>query len=96
MIENLLGSNLISWSSKKQHTVSGSSSEAEFRSLVSVIADISWLQSLLHELHIHCSALPTVFCDKASAVMLAANPVLHSHTKHFEIDLYFVRDRVIQ
>ncbi|XP_061359619.1 uncharacterized mitochondrial protein AtMg00810-like [Gastrolobium bilobum] len=91
-----LGSNLISWSSKKQHAVSRSSTEAEFRSLASTLAKITWLQSLLYELHIPCTVLPTVFCDNASTVMLAENLVLHNRTKHFELDLYFVRDRVIQ
>lgn len=27
--------------------------------------------------------------------MLVANPVLHARTKHFEIDLYFVREKVL-
>ena len=27
---------------------------------------------------------------------MAANPVLHARTKHIEIDLYFVRDKVLQ
>lgn len=36
----------------------------------------------------------TVWCNNASAVMLAANPVLHSRTKHIELDIYFVREQV--
>ena len=88
------GSNLISWSSKKQSVVSRSSTEAEFRSLASVLTDISWLQSLLTELHVPCFAPPSVFCDNQGAVLLAANPILHSKTKHFELDLYFVHDKV--
>ena len=91
-----LGPNLISWSSKKQHVVSRSSAEAEFRSLAAIIADLTWIQSLLLELKHPCPASPSVFCDNISAVQLAANPVLHNRTKHFELDLYFVRDKVMQ
>uniref|UniRef100_A0A803P8J1 Integrase catalytic domain-containing protein n=1 Tax=Cannabis sativa TaxID=3483 RepID=A0A803P8J1_CANSA len=40
--------------------------------------------------------IPTVWCDNQSIVLLAANPVLHARTKHIEIDLYFVRDKVLQ
>ena len=36
-----LGNNLVSWSSKKQHTVSRSSTEAEFRSLAEVVAEVT-------------------------------------------------------
>ena len=28
--------------------------------------------------------------------MLLANPILHARTKHIELDLYFVREKVIQ
>ena len=37
-----------------------------------------------------------MFCDNLSAVLLAANPILHNKTKHFELDLYFVHDQVSQ
>jgi hypothetical protein len=35
-----------------------------------------------------------VYCDNVSAMYMAANPVQHQRTKHIEIDLHFVRDRV--
>ncbi|XP_019053342.1 PREDICTED: uncharacterized protein LOC109114719 [Nelumbo nucifera] len=38
-----LGRNLISWSSRKQSTVSRSSTESEYRSLASTTAEILWL-----------------------------------------------------
>ncbi|XP_062118816.1 uncharacterized mitochondrial protein AtMg00810-like [Humulus lupulus] len=55
-----LGSNLVSWSSKKQRTVSRSSTEAEYRSLANVTAEITWIQSLLAELHLPSSQPPIV------------------------------------
>jgi histone deacetylase 1/2 len=52
------------------------------------------MQSLLKELRIPIK-VPQVFCDNLSAVSLAHNPVLHSRTKHMELDIFFVREKVI-
>ncbi|RVW43373.1 Retrovirus-related Pol polyprotein from transposon RE1 [Vitis vinifera] len=91
-----LGPNLISWQSKKQHTVSRSSTEAEYRSLAGLVAEITWLRSLLSELQLPLAKPPLVWCDNLSTVLLSANPVLHARTKHIELDLYFVREKVIR
>ena len=91
-----LGSNLVAWSSKKQHVISRSSTKAEFRSMTAALIDILWLQNLLFKLHVSCSIILAIFCDNQSIVLLAANPILHSHSKHFELDLYFVRDKIAQ
>ncbi|KAJ9551165.1 hypothetical protein OSB04_015210 [Centaurea solstitialis] len=38
-----LGDNLVSWSSKRQHVVSRSSAEAEYRGIANVVAETAWL-----------------------------------------------------
>ena len=45
-----LGDNLVSWSSKRQNTVSRSSAEAEYRAVANAVAEVSWLRQLLGEL----------------------------------------------
>ncbi|MCH80541.1 retrovirus-related Pol polyprotein from transposon TNT 1-94, partial [Trifolium medium] len=89
-----LGPNLVSWWAKKQTLVARSSAEAEYRSLAQVSAEILWMQSLLKELKIPIK-VPQIFCDNPSAVSLAHNPVLHSRTKHMELDIFFVREKVM-
>jgi len=89
-----LGPNLISWWAKKQTLVARSSAEAEYRSLAQASAEILWLQSLLQELKVPIQ-VPHIYCDNLSTVSLAHNPVLHSRTKHMELDIFFVREKVI-
>ena len=91
-----LGNNLITWESKKQPTVSRSSAEAEYRSLAGVVAELSWIKSLLSELRVHQPRAPIVWCDNLNTVLLSANPVLHARTKHVELDLFFVREKVMR
>ncbi|KAM0960324.1 hypothetical protein ACFX2C_025377 [Malus domestica] len=89
-----LGPNPISWSSKKQSTVSRSSTEAEYRALSSTSTEIDWIKQLLHFMQIAVPCPTTLFCDNLSAIALAYNPVMHQRTKHIEIDVHFVRERV--
>ncbi|KAJ1685430.1 hypothetical protein LUZ63_016820 [Rhynchospora breviuscula] len=90
-----LGPNLISWSSKKQPTVSKSSTEAEYRSLALAGAELIWVQYILHELHITLPQPPVLWCDNIGATYLASNPMFHARTKHVEIDFHFIRERVV-
>ena len=91
-----LEGNLVSWSLKKQAMVSRSSTEAEYRSLALTVTELTWIQPLLTELHLPPSLTLTIYCDNQSAVMLTANPVFHTRSKHFELDLHFVREKVLQ
>jgi len=84
-----LGDNIVSWSSKKQKTVSRSSTEAESRSIASITIEISWLNTLLRELKLSHST-PVVYSDNLGSVLLTTNPIMHSKTKHFAMDVHFV------
>ncbi|XP_016186061.1 uncharacterized protein LOC107627752 [Arachis ipaensis] len=90
------GGNLVAWSSRKQHSVSHSSIEAEFHSVADSSTKIIWLENLLHELHIPIYGTPTIYCDNVSAVQISANPIMHSRTKYFELNLHFVQDKMNQ
>lgn len=89
-----VGPNLISWSSKKQPTVSRSSTEAEYKALANGAAEAIWVESLLKELGVSQQRVPVLWCDNLGATYLTANPVFHARTKHIEIDFHFVRERV--
>jgi hypothetical protein len=85
---------LISWSSKRQTTVSRSSSEAEYRAVAHAIAECCWLRQLLNDLHILVRTPTIVYCDNVSAIYMTSNPVQHRRMKHIEIDIHFVPEKV--
>jgi histone deacetylase 1/2 len=91
-----LGSNLVAWNSRKQPTVSRSSTEAEYKSVANVTAEIMWIQGLLQELGVYLSRAPCLWCDNLDATYLSVNPVFHARTKHIEVDYHFVRECVAQ
>jgi hypothetical protein len=91
-----LGSTPITWVSKKQCTVSRSSTEAEYRSLASATAELYWIRMVLRDLGIFLSNTPVLWCDNLSALALASNPVFHARTKHIEVDYHFVREKVVR
>jgi histone deacetylase 1/2 len=88
------GPNLISWSARKQATVSRSSTEAEYKSLANATAKVIWIESLLGELGIKKREVSCLWCDNMGATYLSSNPIFHARTKHIEIDFDFVRERV--
>ncbi|KAK1441129.1 hypothetical protein QVD17_06967 [Tagetes erecta] len=90
----MLGKCLVSWKSKKQTTVSRSSAEAEYRAMCAATCELIWLKNLLAELGIRVALPADVHCDNNAAISIAANPVFHDRTKHFDMDLYFLREKV--
>ncbi|KAJ9566983.1 hypothetical protein OSB04_002949 [Centaurea solstitialis] len=82
---HLLGGKLVSWTSKKQNSVSTSTTEAKY-----VAARICCAQ----DYDIQLSKIP-IYCDNTSAIAIANNPVLHSKTKHIEVRYHFIRDHVM-
>ncbi|GJV39167.1 ribonuclease H-like domain-containing protein [Tanacetum coccineum] len=78
----------------KRDTLSHSSAEAEYRGVVNAVAETSWVHNLLRELNNPLSTATLVYSDNVSVVYMSANPVQNQRTKHIEIDLHFVCDKV--
>ncbi|KAJ9553231.1 hypothetical protein OSB04_017276 [Centaurea solstitialis] len=91
---HLLGGKLVSWTSKKQNSVSTSTTEAEYVAAGICCAQVLWLRNQLQDYDIQLSKIP-IYCDNTSAIAIANNPVLHSKTKHIEVRYHFIRDHVM-
>jgi histone deacetylase 1/2 len=75
-----LGPNLISWSARKQATVSRSSTEAEYKAMANATPEVMWIQILMDELKISCPRTARLWCDNMGAKYLSSNPVFHART----------------
>ncbi|KAK2444335.1 putative mitochondrial protein [Trifolium repens] len=88
-----LGTNLISWFSKKQNCVALSTAEAEYIAAGSSCSQLVWMKQMLKEYDVEQNAL-TLYCDNMSAINISKNPVQHSKTKHIDIRHHYIRDLV--
>lgn len=59
-----------------------------------VVTDTIWLREFLSELHGPIEKATIVYCDNISAVYMSGNPVQYRQTKHIEIDIHFVCEKV--
>jgi len=59
-----------------------------------VVSESCWLRNLLLELHCPVHTTTLVYCDNVSAIYLARNPVQRQRSKHIEMDIHFVREKV--
>ena len=82
----------ISWSSRKQPTVSLSTAEAEYVALNAATQEAVWLQRLLEDLNDKLYKPTLIMGDNQGAIAIARNPVFHARTKHIEIHHHFIRE----
>ncbi|KAE8669113.1 Detected protein of unknown function [Hibiscus syriacus] len=90
-----LGSRTIFWCSKRQPTVSLSTTEAEYRA-VATAQESTWLIQLMNNLYKPIDYAVPLYCDNQSAIHLADNPFFHAITKHVEVHYHFIREKALQ
>jgi hypothetical protein len=86
-----VGDGAISWKSRKQATVSLSSTEAEYKALSDSCKEGLWLRHLLTKLHLHPKTAIPIHVDNKGAKALAKNPEHHARTKHIHVQYHFIR-----
>ncbi|WVZ88964.1 hypothetical protein U9M48_035431 [Paspalum notatum var. saurae] len=86
----LLGTSLVSWSSRKQASVSLSTTEAEYIAAASCCSQLLWMKATLSDFGLRFRKIP-LLVDSASAICIAKNPVLHCRTEHIDVRFHFLR-----
>ncbi|WVZ70160.1 LOW QUALITY PROTEIN: hypothetical protein U9M48_018848 [Paspalum notatum var. saurae] len=87
----LLGTFHVSWSSRKQASVSLSTTEAEYIAAASCCSQLLWMKATLSDFGLRFGKIPLLI-DSTSAISVAKNPVLHSRTKHIDVRFHVLRD----
>ena len=87
----------VSWGSKKQPSVSLSTSEAEYIALSLAIQEGKWIHRLLCEIMTAANEEgPELMIheDNQSCIKMTKNPVNHGRAKHIDIKYHHIRDEV--
>jgi len=89
----VLGTCLISWRSTRQHSVSTSTTEAEYMALSTTARQANWYLIGLKELQINVPV--TLKCDNSSSIDLSSHSIISQHSKHIDIHYHYVRECLI-
>jgi hypothetical protein len=88
---NTLGGMITNWSSKKQNTVSLSSTESEYQALSECAQESVFTQNLIQELTGEDNQA-IIYEDNLGAIYLAKNYQVSGRTKHIDIRHHWLRD----
>jgi len=88
------GVGAVTWSSKKQHIIALSSTEAEYIAQTHAAKEGIWLQTFVAEILGTKPAAIKINCDNQGAIALAKDNKFHSRTKHIDLRYHFIREAV--
>jgi len=83
----------VTWCSKRQNTVSLSTTEAEFIAASEAAREAIWLRKLLSDVGHPCAMPSPLYVDNQSAIRLTKNPEFHRRTKHIDVRHHFIREK---
>lgn len=89
----MLSGSAVSWQSRKQKTVSLSSTEAEYIALSEASREAVYLRNLMHEITDSLYVID-LYCDNQSALKLALSNQSHNRSKHIDVRYHYIRDVV--
>jgi len=84
---------LVSWITKKQHSVTMPTTEVKYVAAASCCAQLFWIRQQPEDFSIDTGCIP-IFCDNTSAINIAKNSCQHKRTKHIDMRHLFLRDNI--
>ncbi|GJS93946.1 zinc finger, CCHC-type containing protein [Tanacetum coccineum] len=92
----LLGGGAISWASKKQTCITGSTMESEFVALAAAGKEAEWLRNLIHEIPIWPKPIApiSIRCDSAPTMARAYSQIYNGKSRHLGVRHSMVRELI--
>lgn len=93
----MLGGGPVSWASRKQKSVTTSSTESEYIAMSSCAKQAVWISQILRDMSMakHLGSNPyctQIMGDNQGSIHLLENPRIHERSKHIDICYHHVRD----
>ena len=85
---------LVSWSSRKQQTVSTSSTESEYYALTNTIKEAIWTKLFLSLTSLPSPTPFPILCDNQSTCTIANTDSISSRTKHIDVRHHYIRQHL--
>lgn len=85
--------NIVSWSTKKQNTVSLSSTEAEYKALCFAVCESVFLKGILSDISVSVDFV-VMYEDNQSCLHIAQNIENSKRLKHLDVKFHFNREKV--
>src|SRR5260370_37488546 len=86
----------ITWSAKKQPTITLSSMEAEYMAMAHSRKEAVFLNHLFHDLSIPIQLTISLLVNNQSAIALVENPIFHMHLKHIEVCHHWMHEKTTE
>nr|GEU90855.1 zinc finger, CCHC-type [Tanacetum cinerariifolium] len=93
----LLRGDAISWASKKQTCITGSTMESEFVALVAVGKEVEWLRNLIHEILIWLKPIASIsiHCDSVATWVKAYSQMYNGKSRHLGVRHSMFRELIM-
>lgn len=89
-----LFNNIVSWSTKRQSVIAGSTVVAEYIALYESTLEFRFLKYLGKDINLNYDRPVIIWEDNTGTITIANNPAHHGRTKHLDPKLHDIRDLV--
>ena len=84
----------VSCSSKKQASITKSTTEAEYVALSQTTQEAIWMRRLLSDIGCNSEEPTTMYEDNQGAIEISKNARFNNRTKHIDVRFHFIREKV--